>query len=504
MALGWTAATDNVGVVRYNVHRGTSSGFTPSVANRIAQPTGTTFTNTGLAAGTYYYRVTAEDAAGNVGPASNQASATVTSSPPTGLVAAYGFDEGSGTSTADGSGRGNGGTLTGATWATGKFGSGLNFDGVNDWVTVADSSSLDLTTAMTLEAWILPAVSSNWRTALFKEQPGDVAYSLYSSTNTNVPRSESVIGGTARSVNGTAPLASGVWSHVAATYDGSNYRLFVNGAQVASTTASGSIAVTTGALRIGGNSVWGEWFSGRIDEVRVYSRALSQAEIQTDMNLPVTPDSTPPAIVTITPANGSTNAGVDTKPTVRFSELINQSTLAGGGFELRDSSNALIPATITYDDLNSTATLSPTTALAYGGATYTVTVKGGAAGVRDYSGNALAADRVWSFTTEAIPPPILVIGSTSNKFTMYAAEIMRAEGLNEFATLDISLISPTVLGHYTVAILGETALNASQVTTLTNWVNGGGNLIALRPDKQLAGLLGLTTPERRSRTRIWQ
>ena len=53
-------------------------GFTPTPANRIAQPTGTSYTDTGLAAGTYYYRVTAQDAAGNVGPASNEASAIAT------------------------------------------------------------------------------------------------------------------------------------------------------------------------------------------------------------------------------------------------------------------------------------------------------------------------------------------------------------------------------------------------------------------------------------------
>ena len=49
---------------RYNVHRSTTPGFTPSLANRIAQPTGTSYTDSGLAAGTYFYKVTAEDAAG--------------------------------------------------------------------------------------------------------------------------------------------------------------------------------------------------------------------------------------------------------------------------------------------------------------------------------------------------------------------------------------------------------------------------------------------------------
>ena len=81
VALNWGAATDNIGVTRYNVHRSTTAGFTPSTSNRIAQPTSTSYTDTGLAAGTYYYKVTAEDAAGNIGPASNESSATVTAPP---------------------------------------------------------------------------------------------------------------------------------------------------------------------------------------------------------------------------------------------------------------------------------------------------------------------------------------------------------------------------------------------------------------------------------------
>ena len=82
--LTWTASSDNVGVVRYNLHRGSTSGFTPTTANRIAQPTGTSHADSGLATGTYYYKVTAEDAAGNLSPSSNQATATVAdATPPT-------------------------------------------------------------------------------------------------------------------------------------------------------------------------------------------------------------------------------------------------------------------------------------------------------------------------------------------------------------------------------------------------------------------------------------
>ena len=82
--LSWTGSTDNVGVTRYNVHRCTSAGFTPSAANRIAQPTGTSYADTGLATGSYFYKVTAEDAAGNISAASNEATATVAdATPPT-------------------------------------------------------------------------------------------------------------------------------------------------------------------------------------------------------------------------------------------------------------------------------------------------------------------------------------------------------------------------------------------------------------------------------------
>ena len=75
--LSWTASSDNVAVSRYNLHRGTSAGFTPTAGNRIAQPTGPSYADTGLATGSYFYKVTAEDAAGNISAASNEATATV-------------------------------------------------------------------------------------------------------------------------------------------------------------------------------------------------------------------------------------------------------------------------------------------------------------------------------------------------------------------------------------------------------------------------------------------
>ena len=88
--------------------------------------------------------------------------------------------------------------------------------------------------------------------------------------------------------------------------------------------------------------------------------------------------------------------------------------------------------------------------------------------------------------------PILVLTNAANPFNQYYAQILLTEGLNGFAQQDISSVSNETLAEYDVVILGQMALTAPEVTMLSDWVSGGGNLIAMRPDKQLAGLLGLS------------
>jgi hypothetical protein len=84
-------------------------------------------------------------------------------------------------------------------------------------------------------------------------------------------------------------VTTNIWTHLAGTYDGATLRLYVNGVQVSSRSPSGPIAVSTNPLQMGGDSIYGQYFQGRIDEVRVYNRALSATEIQRDMNTPITP-----------------------------------------------------------------------------------------------------------------------------------------------------------------------------------------------------------------------
>ena len=479
VSLGWGAATDNVGVVRYNVHRGTTAGFTPSTANRVAQPAGLSYTDSGLAAGTYYYRVTAEDAAGNIGPASNEASAAATAdtTPPTvsitapasgatvsatttitasasdsgsvagvqfkldganlgaedttapysfswdtfaspngphgltalardgagntttattvpvtvqntvssGLVGAWAFDEASGTTAADQSGKGNNGTQTNATWiAGGKFNNALSFNGTNAWVTVPDSATLDLTTGMTVEAWVRPAAAGNWRTAVVKEQSGNLAYGIYANTDGNRPQAEVLVGGSTRSVVGTErspdrklePPRRDLRRDDAAALRQRN-----------SGRAAGRIGldrdVESAACGSAATTMWGEWFSGTIDEVRIYNRALSAAR-DPSRHEPERDARHDPADRDVeTPAPGAAGVNAGASATATFSEPMNAGTVTSSTFQLKDAAAALVPATVSYNATTNVATLTPQAALQYG-ATYTVTVKGGTGGVKDW------------------------------------------------------------------------------------------------------------------------
>jgi hypothetical protein len=286
-------ATDNVGVVGVQfLLNGATLGAEDTTA-----PYSVAWNTTAVANGTYSLSARARDAATNQMTATsiNVTVNNSTPAPPSGLVAAYSFNEGTGATLTDRSGSGHAGAISGATWTSGgKYGSALSFDGVNDWVTVNDANALDFTTGMTVEAWVYPTAngSGSWRNVLIKERPGGEVYNLYANADANTPVAYVVRAADPSSpldARGTSQLPSNTWTHLAVTYDGTTLRLFVNGTQVGSRAVSGALLTSNGALRFGGNSVWGEFFQGRLDEIRLYNRALTVSEIQTDMNTAIQP-----------------------------------------------------------------------------------------------------------------------------------------------------------------------------------------------------------------------
>ncbi len=203
-------------------------------------------------------------------------------------------------------------------------------------------------------------------------------------------------------------------------------------------------------------------------------------------------DHIPPTVTTTAPTDGASGISVSAPISATFSEPVTSGSIS---MVLKNSSNATVPSTLSYNSSTQTVTLTPNAALAYSSG-YSVSLSG----AQDASGNTMAAT-AWSFTTGAEPPPppdqgpggpIAVVTSSASPSSKDLAEILRTEGLNEFATIDVGTVSASTLAAYDVVILGGVTLNSSQATDLTTWVNGGGNLIAMRPGANLASLLGLT------------
>ncbi len=217
---------------------------------------------------------------------------TVYSQPPS-LVGYWNFDEGSGTTAYDSSGYNNNGTLcNGPTWVEGKYGKALSFDGVDDYVRVADSDSLDVTNDITIEAWVK---TDGWTgtdqviVSKFDYPSADEAYALYISEG-EIGFILSSDGGTTGRTHLTSTYTLNIdqWYHIVATYSSSDSttKLYVNGSYIDSTTHTGGIYNSAQPLKIGiVNAANQAPFNGRIDEVKIYNRALSEEEIVANMML---------------------------------------------------------------------------------------------------------------------------------------------------------------------------------------------------------------------------
>jgi hypothetical protein len=204
--------------------------------------------------------------------------------PHSGLVGWWSFDEGTGTIAGDSTGNGNSGFISGATWATGKYGQALSFDGINNYVSIPHNSILSGSKNFTVEAWFNPSTVAPSYQQIVGKQAYLNEYRLILMGNNIVGQVFSSSSGYAvSSANGGVYAQVGVWQHASLTYDGANLKLYVNGILVNTLPLTITINPNTFPLYIGINSGGLYPFNGIIDEVHVYKYALSAAEIQQEL-----------------------------------------------------------------------------------------------------------------------------------------------------------------------------------------------------------------------------
>jgi hypothetical protein len=201
---------------------------------------------------------------------------------PSGIVSYWKMDENGGTTVYDYLGLNNGTSYGGQSWVAGKIGTALYFDGYNDYVEVPYSTSLKMTDAVTLSAWIyfngLPG-SSCWN--VVSDHSG--SYNNGKILRMCNARIEFLLGpaGTATAYYTFTTQDIGKWFFVTATYNKTEglMKMYVNGELKHTVSRTGDITVNPNPIWIG-KSGWGEYYNGIIDEVAIFNRSLSASEIQ--------------------------------------------------------------------------------------------------------------------------------------------------------------------------------------------------------------------------------
>ena len=305
--------------------------------------------------GPHTVRATARDAGGNSASAEIVLSVDNSGAPDPDLVAAYNFDEGSGTTASNATGNGQDATLLGAAWEAGKTGSAVSLDGSDDRVDLPALGTF-YNTGFTLEAWVWKSGSRKDVAVLGTWDPSSGGPMIWVD-HLNGHYMLTLGTGFANYLDSGVVPTSGGWQHVAATYDGTVARLYVDGVLAASGTCTGSVG-TSNTWRIGAyQSPAAGNFDGRIDDVRIYRRAISAAVVLADLAAAVLPERYPPSVESTSPVDSTAGAASSTSVRATFSEPMQAASLDGSSFVLRDSGGNVVSASVQYAAATRTATV---------------------------------------------------------------------------------------------------------------------------------------------------
>ena len=206
-----------------------------------------------------------------------------------GLVAFLPFDEGAGNSATDATGNGHDGTFEGAPkWVNGKYNSALEFDGEDDYVVVADNNALDFTNKITMMAWFSPKDDLDSRRLMVKNDSIFVIFDFGHKKSIDFLVKPTNLFAESTTTDWTIDT----WYHFAGTFDGKTLQVFVNGKLEGEADNPTDITPSNLDLWIGGDDFGrpSDMFPGKIDEVRIYNKVLTESQIRTAMHTPLTVD----------------------------------------------------------------------------------------------------------------------------------------------------------------------------------------------------------------------
>ncbi len=270
-----------------------------------------------------------------------------------GPVGYWKFDEGAGTIAYDASGNNNNGTLTNfdfndnSNWTAGKVAGAIKFDGSNDYVNVGSSTVFNIASEITVEAW--------FKAESYPQQYNGIV------TKTDVfelnLKNDNTFDWWIKTTGWQNCTTTGVslnqWTHYVATYDGSNMKIYGNGSLIKTCLATGAINSSTNIVAIGARPSVTQWFNGTIDDVRIYNRALSAAEVSWNYNR-----GGPVGWWKFDEGTGSSTVAYDSSGNGNNGAIYGASSTAG-----KINSALSFNGTSDYVDVGNSSVLRPTTAV---------------------------------------------------------------------------------------------------------------------------------------------